>query len=176
MAEKNNEQEISRHIIIKDDLVLEKDTTFETSIEVRKNIKTKDGMAFNLTVNGSIKSKNIFIGTLKARDVFAYDIEADNIHVHNIEANNIEAGNIFVHNIKAGNIHGWDIHAHDISANNIDAINIFADIIVAGDIEASSLLVCEKRLKKEENSKTIAGVFVENKSKIVPKEQNVISN
>ncbi len=174
-GEKTDKEELSRHIIIKDDLVLEKDTTFESSIEVRKNIKTKDGMSFNLTVNGSVKSGNIFIGNLKARDIFAHDIEADNIHAHNLEANNIEAGNIFSHNIKANNIHAWDIHAHDVDANNIGAINIFADTINAKDIEASALIVCEKRLKKAEDSKTIAGVFVDNKSKITPTEQQIHS-
>jgi len=77
-----------------------------------------------------------------------------------IEGNLIVKGNIFGKNrikydINARNIDAWDINAGDINARNINARNINAwDII------------CEKRIKKERNNKTICRIFIQDKSKI----------
>jgi len=116
---------------IKGDLILEKDTTFEESIEVEGNIKGY----FDLKV----------LGDIDAWDIIAWDIDA--------------------WDIDAGDINARNINARDINARNIDALDINARNINALDI------VCEKRIKKTEISKTICHIFVQNKSKFERKEQ-----
>ena len=78
-------------------------------------------------------------------------------------------GNVKINgNLKCGNISceggDWDIDAGDIDAGDINAWNINAWNINAGDI------ICEKRIKKSENNKTIAYMFVQNRSKLKRKE------
>jgi hypothetical protein len=63
-----------------------------------------------------------------------------------------------------GNIDAWDINARDIDAMNITARNINALDIDARDI------ICEKRIKKTKESKTIARIFVQNRSRLNRKE------
>jgi hypothetical protein len=68
-------------------------------------------------------------------------------------------------NIDALNISAWNIDANDISAWNIDAWDIDAKDIDALDI------ICERRIKKFKESKTICRVFIQNKSQLERKEQ-----
>ena len=69
-------------------------------------------------------------------------------------------GNIFGKDGQRFNIDAWDINACNINAWDIDALNIDTwDII------------CEKRIKKSENSETICRIYIKNKSKIERKEQ-----
>ena len=79
-----------------------------------------------------------------------------------------------------GNIDAWDIDALDIDALDINALNINAwDInaryINARDINAFNIdalnIICEKRIKKSIDVKTIARVFIQDKSKLERKEQ-----
>ena len=95
------------------------------------------------------------------------DIEGNfNLKVYgNINAWNINAWNIDAWNIDALNIDAGDIKANDIDALNIDALNINASDIDAWDI------ICEKRIKKEKDNKTICRVYIKNKSKLERKEQ-----
>ena len=84
--------------IIKDDLILKKDTEFNESIYVEGDIKGP----FNLVVEGDINARNI-----NARDINAWDINARNIDARDINA--------------------LDINAKDINARNIDAWDIFCE-------------------------------------------------
>jgi len=83
------------------------------------------------------------------------------------EGNLIVEGNIQgYHNLKVnGNINARDITAWDIDAWNINAWNINAGNINACDI------ICEKRIKKAKYNKTIARVFIQDKSSLKRKEQ-----
>ena len=85
--------------VFEKDLVLEKDTVFEESIEVEGSIVGKSGERFDLTVRGDINAWNIN----------AVDIKAGNIKVEDINA----------WNINAGDINAWDIKAVDIDALDI---------------------------------------------------------
>jgi hypothetical protein len=125
---------------IKGDLILTKDTTFNESIKVEGNILG----FFNLKVEGDIK---------------AFDINSENIDAWNIDAWNIDALDI----------EAWNINSENINALNINSLNINAWNINAKDIEAWDV-ICEKRVKKEESAKTIARVFVTEKSKLERKE------
>jgi hypothetical protein len=132
------------------ELVLTKDTVFEESIEVEGSIRCAGNNKFSLKVAGNIHAWNINAG----------NIDAGNIHAWNISAGNIDAWNISAWDIKAWDIKAWDINAGDINARNIDAWDIKAwDII------------CESRKKKTKESRTIARVFVQGRSKLERKEQ-----
>ena len=74
--------------IIKGDLVLKKNTTFNTSIKVEGNIRC-EGERFNLKVAGDINARDIV-----ARNIFAGNINAGNINAWNIVAGDIVAGDI----------------------------------------------------------------------------------
>jgi len=93
---------------IKGDLILEKDTTFEESIEVEGNIKGY----FDLKVFGDIDARNIDARNINARDINAGDIDAWNINAENIDALDIDA---------------WNINARNINAENIDALDIICE-------------------------------------------------
>jgi len=129
---------------INGDLILTENTEFKESIKVNGNIKGKDNQRFDLKVNGNID----------AGDINAMDINAWNINAMDIDARNIDA---------------WDINARNIDAWDIDARNIDAVDIDAVDINAWNI-VCDKRIKKSENSKTRARIFIENKLKLERKE------
>ncbi len=107
--------------VIKGDLILEKDTIFNESIEVKGNIVCKNNDLFNLTVYGNIKAENI-----SARDISAGDISAWDISARDISARDISAGDISA----------WDISAEDISANNI---NYYAFCIAYKNIKCKSI-------------------------------------
>ena len=63
-------------------MILEKDTTFEESIEVEGNIKGY----FDLKVLGDINARNINAKDINALDIIALDINAININAENIDA------------------------------------------------------------------------------------------
>jgi len=67
-------------------------------------------------------------------------------------------------NINADNINAFNINAQDITAFNINADNITAQDINAWDI------ICEKRIKLIETSKTICRILIQEKSKLKLKE------
>ena len=140
--------------IIKGDLVLEKDTTFDESIKVDGDIRGKDGKRFNLTVKGDINALNI-----DARNINTLNIDARNINTLDINALNINAWNIHARNIDVWNINALDINAWNIDARNIDAL----------DIDARNI-VCVSRKKKAKTAKTIAYSIVTDRFKRIRKE------
>ena len=144
--------------IIKGNLILKKNTTFKESIKVEGDIK---GM-FDLKVAGNIVAENIDAWNIDARNIDAWNIDARNIVAENIDAENIDAWNIDARNIDA-----WNIDARNIVAENIDAENIDARNIDAWDI------ICEKRIKKFKTAKTICRVYLQSKSKLSKKEQDI---
>jgi len=121
--------------IIKRNLILKKDTTFNDSIEVMGDIRGY----YNLEVDGDINAENIDVRDIDAWDINAKDINAEDINAVDINARNIDS---------------WNINAWIISAKNIDALDI----------------ICEKRIKKSKNSKTIARILIQNKSRLERKE------
>jgi hypothetical protein len=126
---------------IEGDLIITEDTTFKESIIVTGNIKGR----YNLNVIG--------------------DIDAGDINACNINARNINAWDINAWDINACNINACDIDAWDINASDIDAWDINASDINARDI------ICEKRIRKSDDVKTISRVFILNKSSLEKKEQ-----
>lgn len=99
-------KKIKRNLIlkIKGNLILEKDTKFEESIEVEGSITGY----YNLTVIGDITAQNINAWDIKAWDIDARDIDARDIDAQNINAWNINAWNIDAWNIDARNINAWN--------------------------------------------------------------------
>jgi len=95
--------------IIKGDLILKEDTTFNESIKVEGDIKGW----FNLRVKGDIDARNIY-----AMDIDAWDIDAWDIYAGDIDARNIYARDIYARNIDAGDIYAGDIYARNIDAQN----------------------------------------------------------
>jgi len=156
--------------IIKGDLILEKDTTFDDSIEVKGNIKG----CYNLEVNGNIIARNIDVLNISARNIDAWDINARNINSSDIDASNIVACDISAENIRVWHISVWYINAKSVNALSINALDVNVSSIDVLNINARNIdscyIICEKRIKKSENSKTIAKVFVENRSKLKRKE------
>ena len=76
--------------IIKGDLILNKDTTFNESIIVKGSICGY----FDLKVTGNIIAEDI-----DAEDIDAWNIDAWNIDTKNINARNIDARNIYAEDI-----------------------------------------------------------------------------
>ena len=74
--------------IIKGDLILAEDTTFEESIKVEGNIICKS-LRKSLKVAGNIDAWDIEAGNINARDIDALNIDA-----LNIDAGDIDAGDI----------------------------------------------------------------------------------
>ena len=86
----------------------------------------------------------------------------------NIIAHDIDVLDIKARDIRACDIDAWDIRAYDINALDIKALNIDAWDIIAEDIDASDI-ICNKRIKKSKESKTIARIFIKNKGKLEKK-------
>ncbi|QLJ52533.1 MAG: hypothetical protein Sv326_0432 [Candidatus Fermentimicrarchaeum limneticum] len=131
------------------ELVLEKDTVFEESIEVETSIRCAGSGRYNLTVKGDIN----------AGDITAWDITARDINARDINAGDITAGDITAGDITAGDITAGDINARDINAGDI----------TAGDINAGDI-ICESRKKKTKTAKTTARFFITERSKLQKKE------
>ena len=125
----------------------ETEVIIEGNLELEEDFKTDK----NLIVKGNIFGK--------------YG-QRWNINAWNIDAGNIDARNINARNINAWNINAWNINARDIDAWNINAMDIDALNIDAGNI------ICESRKKKTASSKTLARIYIQNKSKIKRKEHD----
>ena len=94
-------------------LILDKDTVFDESLEVHGSIIGKDGNRYNLTVNGNIKAKNL---------------DTDLILCEKLEqepGSTLTAKDIIAKHITAEDISAWDISAKGISANDITAYFLF---------------------------------------------------
>ncbi len=100
--------------IIEGNLILDKDTVFDESLEVHGSILGKDGNRYNLTVNGNIKAEDITAWDIDAGNISAWDISA-----RNIDAKNINARNITTRNINAINISAWSINADFIICDKL---------------------------------------------------------
>ena len=120
--------------VFESDLILTKNTVFDSSITVKGNIVCKDGL-------WNIKALDIKAYDIKAYDIKAYDINANNINALDIKANNINA-----YDIKANNINALDIicEARILKCKTSKTIcRIFID-------NKSKLPTKEQILKKEE--------------------------
>jgi len=78
--------------------------------------------------------------------------------------------------IVKGNILGDDKERYNLRARDIDAImDINAWDIDAWDIDAQDIyaqdIICEERIKKYKGVKTMARIFIKNKSKLERKEE-----
>ena len=133
--------------IIEGNLILDKDTVFDESLEVHGSILGKNGKRYNLTVNGNITAKNITAWNISAKGISANDITAEDIEALNIDTGNIKAIDIYAWNITALNIKALNINAWNISARNIDA----------------SFILCEK-LEQEPGSTLYATKVINNRS------------
>ena len=100
--------------IIEGNLILDKDTVFDESLEVHGSIIGKYGNRYNLTVNGNIKAEDITVWDIDAGNISAWDISA-----RNIDAKNINARNITTRNINAINISAWSINADFIICDKL---------------------------------------------------------
>ncbi len=95
--------------IIKGNLILDKDTVFDESLEVHGSILGKNGNKYELKVAGNIT----------AQDINAWDITAGNITAQDIAARNIIAMDINADDINADDINAWNITAWNIDASFI---------------------------------------------------------
>ncbi len=164
--------------IIEGDLILEKDTVFDESLEVHGSILGKYGNRYNLKVNGNISAGDIIAMDIIAWDITAGNINAKDINAVNIDARNINAINIYAEDIDAEDIDAVDIKARDIDANditagnitawNIIACNITAGNITANDINANDItarninadfILCEKLVQKPGSTLTARKVI-----------------
>jgi len=71
------------------ELVLEKDTVFEESIEVETSIRCAENNRFSLKVMGNITAGNINAWDINAWDINAWDINARDINAGDINARDI---------------------------------------------------------------------------------------
>ena len=99
---------------IKGNLILEKDTVFDESIVVEGPIMGKDGVRYNLKVEGNIDCYNI-----DCNNIVCYNIVCYNIDCYNIDCNNIDCHNIVCHNIDCHNIVCHNINASFILCESI---------------------------------------------------------
>ncbi len=159
--------------IIEGNLILDKDTVFDESLEVHGSILGKNGNRYNLTVNGNISALYITANYITAKNLDAMDITAKNLDARDITAWNITAWNIHAHNITAEwdittvNIIAMDITASgditalDITAKNITAINLDAVNITARNLD-TDFIICEK-LEQEPGSTLNAKKVINNR-------------
>jgi hypothetical protein len=174
--------------IIEGNLILDKDTVFDESLEVHGSILGKNGNRYNLTVNGNISALYITANYITAKNLDAMDITAKNLDARDITAWNITAWNIHAHNITAewdittvniiamditasGDITALDITAKNITAINLDAVNITAKNITAINLDAVNItarnldtdfIICEK-LEQEPGSTLNAKKVINNR-------------
>ena len=84
--------------IIKGNLILKEDTTFNEDLKVEGNIFCEGGR-FDLKVEGNIDCVNIDCFNINCRNIDCW-----NINCRNIDCGNINCGNIDCRNIDCGNI------------------------------------------------------------------------
>ena len=130
--------------IIKGDLILTEDTTFNESIKVEGDIKGN----YDLKVIGNIYCTNI--------------------DCKNIDCKNIYCTNIYCTNIDCWNIDCWNIDCWNIDCRNIDCKNIDCKNIDCWNIDCRNIILCDKIKVKE---KCIAKVLIKDRFNIERKEQ-----
>ncbi len=123
--------------IIEGNLILDKDTVFDESLEVHGSILGKNGKRYNLTVNGNISARDMSTWDITARNITADDITADDITAEDIKAKNLDTLDISTKNLDTLDISARNITARNLDACNISATNITVDGITANDITVS---------------------------------------
>jgi hypothetical protein len=120
-----------------------------------------------------LEDDTTFYESIKVKgNILGKDGNRFSLVVHgNITTKNIDAWNIYARNINALNIDAGDINALNIAACNINARHINARNINARNIYAG-VIICESRKKKNKNNKTIARIFIQNKSNLKHKNRN----
>jgi len=132
---------------IKGDLILTKDLFIEDDLIVSGNIFGKDNQRYNLIVKGSIEAKQICVSFLNAMMINANEIEAEKIIADSINCKVLESWNIESKHIDSFQVNSTKIDSYSISADKIQ----------------SDIILCEKFLPKNNDSKVIAKVFFENR-------------
>ena len=95
--------------IIKGNLILKEDTTFNEDLKVEGNIFCEGGR-FDLKVEGNINCCNINCGNINCCNINCGNINCLNIDCGNINCLNIDCGNIDCLNIDCLNIDCWNIN------------------------------------------------------------------
>lgn len=90
---------------------MNKDMEYRSDLVVEGNILGKNGIRYNLKVNGNIDAWDMYAGNIIAKDINVGDIHAKDIIAENIDAWDIDAWNISYyafcfayHNIKCKSI------------------------------------------------------------------------
>ena len=84
---------------IKGNLIMSKDMVYKGDLIVKGNILGKNGIRYDLKVNGNINAKDITTRIITARNLDARDITAVSIDAEDISAWNITAWDISARNI-----------------------------------------------------------------------------
>lgn len=133
--------------VINGDLVLKKDTFLNENLIVIGDIIAKSHMKFSLFVEGSIEATNIKVKYMKGSKINANRIESEKVMAKFINANSLEI---------------WDINSQSINCDEIDSKHVNCKDLSAHMINAD-FVVCEKFTPKNNNSKIMAKVFLENR-------------
>ena len=133
--------------IINGDLVLKKDTFLNENLIVTGDIIGKGYMKFGLFVEGSIEARNIKVKYLKGTNINANTIKSEKIIAESVNANSLEIWDINSQRIDCYEINSNHVDSKDLSVHKIDA----------------DLIVCDKFIPKNNNSKIMAKVFLENR-------------
>jgi len=138
---------------VKGDLILKKDLFIEDDLIVHGSIFGKDDQRYNLIVKGSIEAKQIRVGLLHAVMINSNEIEAEKIVADSINCRTLESWNI-----ESKHIDTYQVYSTKIDTYSLSADNVHADIVI-----------CEKFLPKNNNSKITAKIFFENRLTIPQK-------
>lgn len=133
--------------IINGDLVLKKDTFLNENLIVTGDIIGKGYMKFSLFVEGSIEARNIKVKYLEGTNINANTIKSEKIIAEFVNANSLEIWDINSQRIDCYEINSNHVDSKDLSVHKIDA----------------DLIVCDKFIPKNNNSKIMAKVFLENR-------------
>lgn len=122
MKTKSLNQEIkeAQETIIENDLVLEKDASYQGDLVVKGSISGIYGSRYNLKVDGDLSvSGNVSISELRVTGSICSDagISARSISALDLSACSISAKSMQVRDISACKIHSPSITAHSISRN-----------------------------------------------------------
>lgn len=140
--------------VINGDFVLKKDTFLNENLIVTGSIVGKNHVPFSLFVEGSVDAKNIKVKYMKALNINANRIESEKIIAEKINANALE-----IWNVDSQSIDCYEIDSEYINSKNLCAHKINADFIV-----------CDKFIPKNNDSKIMAKIFLENPNLIKRKE------
>jgi len=133
---------------INGDFILKKDTILNEDLIVTGDIIGKNHVKFNLFVEGSIEAVNIKVKYMKALTIKANRIESEKVIAEFIKANSLEIWNVNSQSIDCPEIDSDYVNSKDLSAHRIDA----------------DFVVCEKFVPKNNDSKIMAKIFLENQS------------